>query len=204
MVNNRKRAFLRERDIFFSNGGVLKTAEAIRLGIHPRKLYAMAQEQLIQKLGRGLFRLSELQPPAQPDLLPIAMKVSNGVICLVSALLFHGLTNQIPQEVAIAIPKGSEPPRLEFPPTCIHWFSGLAYSEGIESHIVDGATLKVYCPEKTIADCFKFRAKVGMETCLEALKRLVPNQKFRINELSRFAKICKVERVMFPYVEALL
>lgn len=185
-------------------GGVIRTAEALRGGIHPRVLYALRDQGQIEQLGRGTYRLAELPPLANPDLVAVALRIPRGVICLVSALAFHHLTTQIPHRVAVALPRGAETPRIDFPPISVHRFAGAAYDAGIEGHRIDGVEVRVYSPEKTIADCFKFRNKLGMDIVLEALRLYKDQQPFKVDELLRFGRACRVNMVMKPYLEAML
>ena len=167
-------------------------------------LYWLCDQGVIQRMGRGLYRLVGGPPLTQPDLVAVARKIPRAVICLISALAFHDLTDEVPHTVEYALPRGSEPPRLEWPPTHLYWFSGPAYSEGIETHKVDGSSVRVYGPEKTIADCFKYRNKIGMDVVLEAVRRYRAGHRFRVDELMRYARICRVHNVMKPYLEAML
>ncbi|MFZ5593180.1 MAG: type IV toxin-antitoxin system AbiEi family antitoxin domain-containing protein [Pseudomonadota bacterium] len=190
--------------LFHSHGGVLRTSVALRLGIHPRTLYAMRDQGLLERLSRGLYRLADLPPLGNPDLVAVALKVPGGVICLISALAYHELTTQIPHEVYLALPRGAEPPRLEHPPLRVFWFTGKAFTEGVETHEVDGVPVRIYGAEKTLADCFKYRNKIGLDTAVEALRRYVRGRRARIDTLMTYARICRVEKVMRPYLEALL
>ena len=194
----------RARELFLLHGGVLRTGKALELGVHPDTLYTMYDEGTVEKLSRGLFRLADLPPLGNPDLVAIAHKVPRGVVCLVSALAFHEMTTQIPHEIEVAIPRGAEPPRLDHPPVRSFWFSGRAFSEGIEQHKLEAATVRIYSPEKTIADCFKYRNKIGPDIAVEALKFYRESKSIRVGELIKFAKICRVEKVMWPYLEALI
>ena len=196
--------FISTKQKFRREGGILRTGEALRIGIHPRTLYTMAANGEIQRLSRGLYRLSEMPPLGNPDLVTVALKIPNGVISLISALDFHDLTTQIPHEVYIALPRGAEPPRMLHPPTRIFWFTGKAFTEGIQVKKVDGVSLRIYNAEKTLADCFKYRNKIGLETALEALRRYVGNKGARVDTLMSYARICRVEKVMRPYLEALM
>jgi predicted transcriptional regulator of viral defense system len=190
--------------VFRRRGGMLRTIEAIRLGIHPRTLYAMRDAGTLEQLSRGLYRIADLAPVGNPDLVSVALKVPKGVVCLLSALAHHDLTTQIPHEVYLALPRGAEPPRLEHPPVRIFWFTGPAYSAGIEAHQVDGVAVRIYCVEKTLADCFKYRNKIGPDTAMEALRRYVGRGRPQADKLMAYARICRVEKVMRPYLEALL
>ncbi|ADE16766.1 conserved hypothetical protein [Nitrosococcus halophilus Nc 4] len=190
--------------LFSCHGGVLCTRDALRLGIHPRTLYAMRDAGLLERLSRGLYRLADLPPLGNPDLVAVALKVPGGVICLISALDYHELTTQIPHEVYLALPRGAEPPRLEHPPLRVFWVGGKAFTEGVETHEVDGVPVRIYGAEKTLADSFKYRNKIGLDTAIEALRRYVRCGRTRIDMLMAYARICRVEKVIRPYLEALL
>lgn len=192
------------KEIFRRNSGILRTKEAIERGIHPRILYAMRDAGVVEKISRGVYRLAELPPLGNPDLITVSTRVPTGVLCLISALSFHEMTTQVPHLVWIALKRGAEPPRVEFPPTRVFWFSGAAFSEGIQTQEIDGINVNVYSPEKTLADCFKYRNKIGMGVAVEALRMYRDRGVFRVDELARFAGICRVKRIMRPYLEAIL
>ena len=192
------------RRLFRRQGGILRTRDALRLGVRPRTLYRMRRTGDLEELGRGLYRVSGLPKLSNPDLVTIALKVPRGVICLVSALAFHEITTQVPHQVYVSLPRGTEPPRVPFPPTRIFWFTGPAFTQGVEVHKIDGIPIRVYSPEKTIADCFKYRNKIGLDVALEALKLYLQRRNINTEELLRRAAVCRVKRVMRPYLEALL
>jgi predicted transcriptional regulator of viral defense system len=189
---------------FQEAGGILRTSQALAAGVHPRTLYTMRDAGLLDRLGRGLYRLADMPPLGNPDLAAVAAKVPNGVICLVSALSFHEISTQIPHEVYLALGRGVEPPRLEHPPLRLFWFSGAMFTEGTERHMVDGLTLQVYSPAKTVADCFRYRNKLGPDIALEALRRYRELGSFAVEDILHYARICRVEKVIRPYLEALL
>jgi len=190
--------------VFAQHGGTLSAMAAIRMGVHPATLYRMRDEGEIVQISRGLYRLATLPPLSNPDLVHVALRAPKGVICLVSALSFHDLTTQIPHEVSIALPYGYRPPRLDHPPLRVFRFSGKALSEGVQTHEIDGFRVRVYCPEKTITDCFRFRGKIGSDVAIEALKAYCRRKGARVDDLLRYARICRVEKVMQPYLEAAL
>jgi predicted transcriptional regulator of viral defense system len=190
--------------VFRRNGGVLRTSEAIRQGIHPRTLYALRDSGAIQSLSRGLYRLADLPPLSNPDLVIVARKFPRAVICLVSALAFHELTTQVPHAVDVALPNRVEHPALDYPPIRTFWFSGRAWSEGIRAYQVDDTAVRIYIPEKSVADSWKYRHKLGLDVALEALKLYRQRRGFDVTKLVEYARICRVERVMRPYLEALL
>jgi predicted transcriptional regulator of viral defense system len=184
--------------------GAFRTAEAIKAGVHPQTLYALLHSGIIERLSRGVYKLADTEQVSQPDLVIVATRIPQAVICLVSALAFHEMTSQIPHEVSFAIAKGAETPRIDFPPISVHRFSGEALTAGIQNHEIDGVTIRIFCPEKTIADCFKFRNKIGMDIALEALKLYKARKGFNSSELIKFARICRVEKIMLPYLEAMI
>ena len=191
-------------DLFKEHGGTLRTSEVLRLGIYPRTLYELRDAGVLEKLSRGLYRLTELPALSAPDLAIVALKVPQAVICLVSALAFHELTTQVPHAVNIALPRGARSPRLEYPPLHVFRFSGPAWSEGVEVHQMSQSSVRVYCPEKSLADGFKFRRKIGLDIAIEALKLYRQSPRFDAGKLLHYARICRVESVMKPYLEALL
>ena len=192
------------RRIISQDGGVIRTSEAIRAGIHPRTLYALRDKGVLELLSRGVYRLTDQEGVADPDLIIVASRIPHAVICLISALSFHEITTQIPHAIAIALPKGAETPRLNYPPLSIHRFSEEALKQGVENHQINGIKVKVFNAEKTLADCFKFRNKIGMDIVLEALKLYRSKGSFNTEKLLSYARICRVENVMRPYLEVML
>ncbi len=194
----------RATKIFQDHSGILRAQQAIRLGIAPRTLYAMRDAGVLQRVSRGLFRLVDAELSSNTDLVHVALRIPKGVVCLISALSFHALTTQIPRQVHIALPIDAEKPRLEYPPLRIFWLSKKAYSAGIENRELDGISVKIYGIEKTIADCFKFRNKIGLNVALEALRDYRKREGFNIDTLLHYARINRVERVIKPYLEAIV
>lgn len=190
--------------IFRENGGILKSRHAFKLGIHPRELYAMKANGVIEALGRGLYQLCGRAPLSKPDLAVIGLKAPHGVVCLISALAFHEITTQVPHEIYVALRRGAEKPRLDYPPTRFVWLSSLSFHAGIETHKIDGIPIKVYDPEKTVADCFKFRNRLGLDVAIEALKLCRERKRSKPAKLLQYARICRVERIMKPYLEMIL
>jgi predicted transcriptional regulator of viral defense system len=190
------------RHLSKDKGGIIRTTEAIREGVHPRTLYQLRDNGTLQRLSRGVYRISERKPLSDPDLVTVSIRVPRGIICLVSALAFHGITTQIPHAVSIALEKGAESPRIDHPPIVVYRFSQASLAAGIEEHEIDGVKIRVYSPEKTIADCFKFRNKIGMDIVLEAFKLYRARKKASLQRLLEYARICRVEKVMSPYLEA--
>ena len=191
-------------DLFRQHGGILRTQEALRQGIHPRTLYALRDRGDLLPLSRGLYRLADLPPLANPDLVIVAHRMPEAVICLVSALVFHELTTQVPHVVDVALRRGASRPTLPYPPLRMFWFSDPAWRAGVELHPLDDTAVRIYGPEKSIADCFKYRHKIGRDIALEALQRYLHRRNAQLDALLQYARICRVEQVMRPYLEALL
>ena len=189
-------------EIFRRHGGQLRMSKAIEYGITRYMLYSLRNKGVIEQVSRGIYRLVELPPVSDPDLVTVSLRFPNAVICLTSALAYHDITTQIPHAVSVAVPRESRIPSLDYPPLQAHRFSDRSYDSGIEEHLIDGVSVKIYCPEKTLADCFKFRNKIGMDVVLEALKLYRERKKFKPIELLDYAKICRVAMVMRPYLEA--
>lgn len=191
-------------EIFRKHGGQLRMSEAMKHGITRYMLYSLRDKGIIERVSRGIYRLAELPPISNPDLVTVGLRFPNAVICLVSALAWHDITTQVPHVVSVAVPRNARMPSLDYPPIQAHKFSNEAYKSGIEEHLIDGVPVKIYAPEKTLADCFKFRNKIGMDVVLEALKLYRTRKKFDLGNLLKYARICRVEKVMRPYLEAIL
>ena len=189
-------------NIFREHDNLLRTSQAIELGIAPRTLYAMHDAGLLVKITRGVFRLAEAAPLSDADLIQVALRIQKGVICLISALAYHNLTTQIPHQINVAIPLHAEKPRLKYPPVRLFWFSRSVYSAGIDEHLIDGTSVSMYNREKTIADCFKYRNKIGLDISIEALKEGL-DRGCKIALIMKYARIDRVENVIRPYMEAL-
>ena len=188
--------------IFRQHGGRLRMSEALRSGITRYRLYALLDKGIIERVSRGVYQLADLPPISDPDLVTVGLRLPEAVVCLVSALAFHEITTQIPHAVSVAIPKNSRVPSLDHPPIDVHKFSPEAYAAGIGTHEIDGVRVQVYTPGKTLADCFKFRSQLGMDIVLEALRLYRSRMRFDHKSLLHYARICRVEKVMRPYLEA--
>ncbi len=187
--------------IFRKHGGRLRMSEAMEHGITRYMLYSLRDKGVVEQVSRGIYRLVDLPPVSNPDIVTVSLRYPNAVICLISALAYHGITTQIPHAVSVAVTRASRTPALDLPPIQAHRFSSEAYISGIVVHRIDGVAVKIYNPEKTLADCFKFRNKIGMDVVREALKLYRSRKKFDLGQLLRYAKICRVEKVMRPYLE---
>jgi len=192
----------KKEEIFRQHGGQLRMSEAIKYGISRYTLYKMRDNNALEQVSRGIYRLVDLPPMSNPDLVTVSLRFPKAVICMISALSFHEMTTQIPHEITIAVPREARMPVLDYPPVHAHKFSSDAFKAGIEKHQIDGVSVQIYSAEKTLADCFKYRNKLGMDVVLEALKLYRSQKKFNLEKLLKYARVCRVEEIMKPYLEA--
>jgi len=183
--------------------GLLRASDLNALKVPHIVLTRLAAAGRLEKVGRGLYRLSGTQGSQHESLATVARRVPQAVFCLFTALQFHELTTQLPRQVWIAMPRGSHAPRFGYPPVKMVQFTGEAYMAGVEEVERDGVRLRVYGVAKTVADCFKHRNKIGLDVALEALKDARTRNKASVDELWRFAKVCRVANVMRPYLESI-
>jgi len=188
----------------FSKNKIIKAKEFVENGLHPEEIKKLLKNEYIQKVGRGLYILANKKISSFYPFAVIALQVPKSVICLNSALLFHDIGTQIPHSTWFAIPNRNAHPRIAELSVRIFRFSKDAYSKGIEVHSIEGVDVKIYSIAKTIADCFKYRNVIGLDVALEALKDVVQNKKIKIDDLIYAAEICRVRKIMRPYIEALL
>lgn len=182
---------------------ILRAADVERLGIHTQVLTRLVAEGTLVRVGPGRYRSPAARITENHGLALTAAAVPRGVVCLLSALVFHGLGTQNPTEVWLAVDRRARAPRVDWPPLRLVRFSGRALSDGIETHEIEGQKVRVYSLAKTIADCFKYRRKIGLDVALEALKEAWEGRRVRMADLDEFSRVCRVERVMRPYIEAL-
>ncbi len=183
---------------------LLRAADVRELGCSPQLLVRLYQTGQLQRVARGLYSLPDAAVTEHQSLAEVCQRVPKAVVCLLSALQFHGVGTQAPHEVWIALPEGTQRPSVDFPPLRIARMRGPAYSEGIQTVLEQGAPIRVYSVAKTVADCFKFRHKVGLDVALEALKGAWRARQLDLAELSRHARINRVERILQPYLEAVV
>lgn len=188
--------------LFRAHGGQLRLSQALALGLNRYQFYKLRDEGVIKRVSRGLYRLTELPPVSNPDLVAVATRFPRAVLCLVSALSWHDLTTQIPRRIDLAVERNARLPRQDYPPVRGYRFSGRRFTSGIERHGIDGVELRVYSTGKTLADCFAFRNNLGMDVVLEALDLYRKRRRPEYDEILKYARICRVEKVMRPYLEA--
>ena len=180
------------------------TRELAARGIHRQVLTRLVAEGELERVVRGLYRLADQSPTEHRGLVMASAAVPQGVVCLLSALQFHGIGTQLPSEVWVAIDRRARRPALKYPPLRVVRYTGAALTEGVELHRIEGRTVRVYGVAKTVADCFKYRNKIGLDVALEALREAWRARRFTMDALDRYARICRVQRVMQPYLEALV
>ena len=187
----------------FLPDGVLRASTLVAGGLSRQRIKNLADAGKLQHLGRGLYSLPEATVTENHDLAQVAARVPQGVVCLASALQFHDLTTVSPWRIDLMLPRGARPPRIEHPPLTVTYASNPAYDAGIEEQEIEGVTVKVTSVAKTLADCFKYRSKVGLDVALEALKQALAEKRASHADIRLYASICRVENVMRPYMEAL-
>ena len=194
---------LKAADDYANRLGVFRARDMVAAGYPREYLRRLVRQERVRQLARGLYASAGFDGDHNQSLVEAAKRVPRGVVCLVSALQFHRIGTQAPHQIWLALPRGSNRPRGASLPLRFVQFSGRAYSFGIEEHPVTGGTVRVYSPAKTVADCFKYRRKYGLDVAIEALRDGWRAKKFTIKELAAAAAVCRVGRVMQPYLEML-
>lgn len=187
-----------------SRRGIIRPRDLEGVSNPSRELARLEQEGEVIAVGRGLYAGAEAKITEHHSLAAAAKRVPRGVICLLSALAFHGLTDELPHEVWLTVPKGAWKPKGGTPPLRVVHVSGAALTEGIETHTIESVEVQVYSPAKTVADLFKFRSSVGIDVAIEALREVIRRKRATPDDLWRAAEACRVAGVMRPYLEALL
>ena len=182
---------------------VLQSQDFARLRIHPQEISRLVDKGQIIRLGRGRYVLPQAEHSENLGLALVAAAVPRSVICLLSALRFHGIGTQAPHEVWIAVAQEAARPRLDYPPVRVTLVSGSAFTFGVERHKVDGVPVRIYSAAKTVADCFKFRNKIGLDVAIEALREALRAKRCTREELWAAGKVCRVTTVIRPYLEAI-
>lgn len=189
---------------FARKKGIFTAREAIRQGFHSQILTRLVREGAVERIARGQYRLPDQPVTEHHTLAIVARAVPDGVICLISALSFHEIGTQLPPLVWLAVDRRARRPSVGSTKLRIVKFSGKAFTEGVETRRIEGQQVKVYGVAKTLADLFKFRNKIGLDVALEALREAWRARRFTMDEMDRYARICRVQRVMKPYLEALV
>ena len=183
--------------------GLIRPRDLNERGLPTVALTRLVRQGLLQRVGRGLYAIPDRPVSEHGALAELARKHPQAIICLLSALRLHELTTQSPFEVWLAIPNKARSPKMDYPPLRIVRFSGAALAEGIEERVIDGVLVRVTNVARTVADCFKFRKKIGLDVALEALQEAWRAKRLSMDELWRYATLCRVANVMRPYMESL-
>ena len=187
----------------FKTSSILRTRDLEAHGIWRANLRDYVEQGVLTRIGRGLYTLVGVEAGENHSLAEIGKRVPQGTVCLLSALRFHGLTTQQPHETWLALDGRARSPKTDSLALRIVRFTGSALSEGREEHVIEGVPVKIYNPAKTVADCFKFRNKIGLDVALEALRETWRARRCGMSELMRYARVCRVANVMRPYLESL-
>jgi len=183
--------------------GVVSTGEVRSQGIHHEYLRKLCEEGKLIRVGRGLYSLPDADVTVHHGLAQAGKAVPKGVICLLSALRFHAIGTQAPHEVWIAIDRRAARPRARYPKLRIVRFSGRSLTEGVDEHPIEGVPVRIYNAAKTVADCFKYRNKIGLDVAIEALREVIRERRSTADDLWRYVEICRVTK-MRPYMEAIV
>lgn len=183
--------------------GLIRPRDLTERGLPTIALTRLVRQGRLQRVGRGLYALPDRPVSEHNALAEVARKHPQAIVCLLSALRFHDLTTQSPFEVWLAIPNKARAPKMDYPPLRIVRFSGAALTRGVEDHVIDGVPVRVTSVARTVADCFKFRNKIGLDVALESLQEAWRAKRASMDELWRYATLCRVANVMRPYMESL-
>lgn len=185
-------------------GGILRPRDLQTKGLPKDYLWRLHKQEKLEKVGRGMYAMPGAALSEHQTVVQAALRVPHGVVCLLSALRFHDVTTQSPFEIWMAIDVKARAPKEEIIPLRIVRFSGKALTTGVEAHSIERVTVRVYNPAKTVADCFKYRNKIGLDVAIEALRDCWRKKKATSDELWHYAKVCRVARVMRPYLESVV
>src|SRR5487761_68243 len=182
---------------------IVRPRDIESIGIPREYLLRLHRKGKLLRSGRGIYTLPDAAITERHTYAEVAKRMPEAVLCLLSALAFHQITTQNPASIWIALRKGARKPAVTSPSLKVVRLTGPSLVEGVEKHQVEGITVRVYSPAKTVADCFKFRNKIGLDIAIEALKDSIRQKKATVSDIYRYAKICRVSKVIRPYMEAL-
>ena len=185
-------------------GGYARSTELIKAGFYKAVIYSAMKEGHITRVKNGLYGLADIPDISHPDLVTASLTIPKGIICLVTALSFYEVTDEIPRSIDVAVPAGWKVQPVEDLPIRVYHFSQVTWKEGVEVHKLDKHEIKIYSLAKTIADCFKFRNRIGVDVARSALKNAFEQKKVSHQEIMKYAKICRVTNVIKPILETLL
>ena len=183
--------------------GIVRAGDLQAHDIPRHDIYLLVENGLVERQARGVYAARKHPITAQHALAHVAKRIPRGVFCLLTALRFHELTTQAPADIWIALAGKARKPRIDYPRLRVARFSGPSLTEGIETHRIEKVEVRVYSAAKTVADCFKYRNKIGIDVAVEALRDFSRLHRGGATELARFARICRVSRVMQPYLDSI-
>lgn len=184
--------------------GILRTRQLADHGIARVYLQRLVDKGMLERIGRGLYRSPQAEVSLHHSLAAAAQRTPEAVVCLLSALAYHELTTQLPHVVWLALPLGKAAPQPDYPPIQVVHVSGRAFQAGVETHPIEGVAVRIYGVAKTVVDCFKFRNRIGVDVAVESLRQCLAERRCTVDELLHYAAICRMTKVMRPYMEALL
>lgn len=184
--------------------GTLRPRDLVSLDIPADYLDRLHRRGLVERVARGVYASPDAEVTEHHSLAEVARAAPAGVICLISALQFHGLTTQVAHEVWVALPNKGWVPKVKSPKLRVVRFSGPALEDLVEEHTLEKVAVRIYSPAKTVADCFKFRNTVGLDVAIEALRDCWRKKKATMDQLWAAAKVCRMANVMRPYIESLV
>ena len=184
--------------------GVIRACEIREAGLHPEYLRKLCKSGHLIRTSRGLYSLADGDITEHHSLAEACKRIPHGIICLLSALSYHEIGTQNPHQIWMAIDRTMRKPKVDYPPIRIFRFSGPSLKEGIEEKKIEGVSVRVYNPAKTVADCFKYRNKVGIDVAIEALKECWRSRRCEIDKLVHYARICRVSNIIQPYMETIV
>ncbi len=183
---------------------VIRPRDLKEHGLPKDYLYLLEKKGMIERVGRGLYQWPDKDLGRYQSLVEISKLAPKAVVALLSALNYHNMTTQNPHQIWLAIDMKAWRPAISYPPVRFVSMSGEALHAGVETHSIEGVPIKVFCPAKTVVDCFKYRNKIGLDVALEALREGWSSRQFTMDELLRYAEICRVKKVMQPYIESMV
>lgn len=190
--------------VFKKHGGFARTNDILAAGIHSRDIKRMRDEGWIVRVKRGLYRLSEIPLVSNQGYIDLARAVPEGVICLLSALSYYELTTFNPSVISMALCRGRRRPKIEYPPVEFYYFSKKQFKAGVNEIKIKGHKISMYCPEKTICDCFRYRSKLGLDIAKEGLSEYLKRKSRNLERLFEYAEICRVKKLMEIWVNAMI
>jgi predicted transcriptional regulator of viral defense system len=182
--------------------GIVRARDLVRQGFSRQRIMRLTQKGELVRVGRGLYSRPEADMTENHTLAQVCARVPHGVICMASALQFHNLTTQNPWQVWVMIENGARPPQMDYPPLNVIRAGQETFAAGVEEHCIEGVTVRVTCIAKTVADCFKYRNRIGLDVALEALKECLDDRRADRASIRHYARLCRVERIIRPYMEA--